>query len=99
MCLAVPGKVMELNGSMGRCDFGGVERELCMDLLPEVETGSWVLAHAGFAIQLLDEEEAKKTLDLFQEWADFEAENTLGPTPIEAANASEAGGGSDGPPA
>ncbi len=82
MCLAVPGKVVELEGSMGRVDFGGVARELCMDLLPEVEIGSWVLAHAGFAIQILDEEEAKKTLALFREWMEFEAqaESTIGPT-------------------
>jgi hydrogenase expression/formation protein HypC len=87
MCLAVPGKVVELDGSMGRVDFGGIERELCMDLLPEVEAGSWVLAHAGFAIQLIDEEEARKTLALFQEWADFEAEHQLGPTPLDAKDA------------
>ena len=96
MCLAVPGRVVELDGSMGRVDFGGVERELCMDLLPEVELGSWVLAHAGFAIQILDEEEARKTLALFKEWADFEAENTLGPTPLDAKDAA---GGADGSPA
>jgi hydrogenase expression/formation protein HypC len=80
MCLAVPGKVIELDGNMGRVDFGGVERELCMDLLPEVEQGSWVLAHAGFAIQVLDEEEAQKTLELFREWAEVQAEHSIGPT-------------------
>lgn len=80
MCLAVPGKVVSLDGSLARVDFGGVERELCMDLLPGVGPGAWVLAHAGFAIQSLDEEEAQATLALFQEWADFEAENALGPT-------------------
>lgn len=80
MCLAVPGKVVELDGNMGRVDFGGVERELCMDLLTEVEVGSWVLAHAGFAIQVLDEDEARKTLALFQEWMEFEGQDTIGPT-------------------
>jgi hydrogenase expression/formation protein HypC len=94
MCLAVPGKVIELDGTMGRVDFGGVERELCMDLLPEVELGSWVLAHAGFAIQLLDEDEARKTLELFQEFAELQGEMSIGPTtkPID-----ESAGGSDGP--
>ncbi len=96
MCLAVPGKVLELEGSMGRVDFGGIQRELCMDLLPEIELGSWVLAHAGFAIQILDEEEAQKTLALFREWADFEAENSLGPTPLDGV---EPSGGGDGSPA
>jgi len=65
---------------MGKVDFGGVARELCMDLLPEVEVGSWVLAHAGFAIQQLDEEEAQKTLALFREWMEFEGEAAIGPT-------------------
>jgi hydrogenase expression/formation protein HypC len=92
MCLAVPGRVVELDGSMGRVDFGGVARELCMDLLPEVELGSWVLAHAGFAIQILDEEEARKTLELFQEWMEFEGEQAIGPTLRDNPE-----GGGDGP--
>jgi hydrogenase expression/formation protein HypC len=93
MCLAVPGRVVALEGTMGRVDFGGVQRDLCMDLLPEVEEGSWVLAHAGFAIQILDEEEAQKTLALFQEWMEFEDErSTIGPTLKEGS-----GGGGDVP--
>jgi hydrogenase expression/formation protein HypC len=48
-------------------DFGGVVRELGTDLLPEVEVGDWVLAHAGFAIQKLDPAEAAETLALFAE--------------------------------
>ncbi|MFH1463150.1 MAG: HypC/HybG/HupF family hydrogenase formation chaperone [Pseudomonadota bacterium] len=91
MCLAVPGKVVSLEGSLGRVDFGGVERELCMDLLPGVGPGAWVLAHAGFAIQVLDEEEARATLALFQEWADFEAENVLGPTEITTVDGGHGG--------
>jgi hydrogenase expression/formation protein HypC len=90
MCLAVPGKILALEGGIARVDFGGVERDLCMDLLPEVGCGAWVLAHAGFAIQVLDEEEAQATLALFQEWADFEAQSALGPTERSAP-----GGGHD----
>ena len=80
MCLAIPGKVVEVSAGMARVDFNGVERQLCLDLLPGAGPGCWVLAHAGFAIQQLDEEEARATLALFQEWADFEAQDILGPT-------------------
>jgi len=66
MCLAVPGRVAELYESdgvtMARVDFGGVTREACMAYLPEAQLGQYVLVHAGFAITMLDEEEAQRTL-------------------------------------
>ncbi len=93
MCLAVPGKLVELEGALARVDFGGVQRQIYMDLLPDAQLGDWVLAHAGFAIQQLDEQEARETLALLQEWAEFEAENVLGPTPK-----AEADGGDDADP-
>jgi len=66
MCLAVPGKVAELYESdgvtMARVDFGGVTREACMAYLPEARLGQYVLVHAGFAITMVDEEEAQRTL-------------------------------------
>ena len=73
MCLAVPGKVVELslmNGlKMGRIDYGGTFNSVCLEYLPEVEVGQYVIVHAGFGISILDEEEAKKTLALFDEMA------------------------------
>lgn len=53
MCLAVPGRVMDVQGSNATVDFGGITREIALDLVPEATEGSWVLAHAGFAIQVL----------------------------------------------
>jgi hydrogenase expression/formation protein HypC len=74
MCLAVPGKVIEIseaNGlKMGRIDYGGTFNSVCLEYLPEVEIGQYVIVHAGFGISILDETEAKKTLALFDEMAE-----------------------------
>ena len=68
MCLAIPAKVLEVSGSRARVDFGGgVTREINISLLERVEVGDYVIVHAGFAIQLLDREEAEKTLKLWEE--------------------------------
>lgn len=66
MCLAVPGKVIEIEGEQATVDFGGVRRRVNISLV-EVEPGSWVIVHAGFAIQTMDEEEAQETLRLWEE--------------------------------
>jgi hydrogenase expression/formation protein HypC len=75
MCLAVPGKIVELveaNGvSMGRLDYGGVTREACMAYLPEARVGDYVLVHVGFAISRVDEEEAARTLALLREMGEL----------------------------
>lgn len=70
MCLAVPGRILEIEGTTGRVDFNGVSREADMTLLPDAKAGDYVLVHAGFAIQKLDEAEAKETLKLFEELAE-----------------------------
>lgn len=66
MCLAVPGLLLErfeANGlSMGRADFGGVAREVCLEYLPELEVGDYILVHVGFAISRIDPESARQTL-------------------------------------
>ncbi|MEM2865974.1 MAG: HypC/HybG/HupF family hydrogenase formation chaperone [Candidatus Hadarchaeales archaeon] len=67
MCLAIPGKVVEKKGELARVDFGdGTLREVDVSLV-EVEVGQYVIVHAGFAIQVLDEEEARESLRLWQE--------------------------------
>ena len=67
MCLAVPGKLTELYDAggiaMARVDFGGVTREACLAYVPEAVVGDYVLVHAGFAITMVDEAEALRTLD------------------------------------
>lgn len=71
MCLAVPGRVVavaEFDGlRMGRVDFGGVTKEVCLAYLPDVAVGEYVVIHAGFAISRLDEATAWDTLQTFRE--------------------------------
>lgn len=67
MCLAIPGKIIAKIDMLGTVDVSGVTRQVSLMLLPEANIGDYVLVHAGFAIQTLDEEEAHKTLELFKE--------------------------------
>jgi hydrogenase expression/formation protein HypC len=69
MCLAVPGRIVSRDGTAAIVDFGGVTREADLTLLPDSKVGDYVLVHAGFAIQELDEQEARETLALFDELA------------------------------
>jgi hydrogenase expression/formation protein HypC len=82
MCLAVPGKVIEIEGDgelrMGKVDFSGVQRQACLAYVPEVELGDYVLVHVGFAISRIDEEAAHETLAALKEMGGL-AE--LGPPP------------------
>ncbi|MCX3062871.1 HypC/HybG/HupF family hydrogenase formation chaperone [Streptomyces beihaiensis] len=70
MCLAVPGKVLEIeerDGTrMASVDFGGVVKEVCLEYLPDLRIGEYAIVHVGFALQRLDEESARRTLDLFE---------------------------------
>ena len=66
MCLAVPGKVISIEGTVATVDYGGITRQANLSLV-EAEVGTYVLIHAGYAIEVLDEEEARKTLDLWNE--------------------------------
>jgi hydrogenase expression/formation protein HypC len=71
MCLAVPGRILDVSGSdtarTGTVSFGGVSKEACLAFVPEAKVGDYVLVHAGFAISVVDEEEALKTLDYFRQ--------------------------------
>ncbi len=70
MCLAVPALVVELDGDKARLDYGGIIREANVSLVsPNV--GDYVIVHAGYAIQILDPEEAKKTMDVWNEYFDY----------------------------
>jgi hydrogenase expression/formation protein HypC len=70
MCLSVPGKIIRIKKNMARVDVGGTLRDISLDLCPEVSIGEYVLIHAGFAIQKVDEEEAKETLYLLRKMAE-----------------------------
>ena len=87
MCLAVPGKVIEIQGDgelrMGKVDFSGVQRQACLAYVPEVELGDYVLVHVGFAISRIDEEAAHETLAALKEMG---ALAELGPPAARAAD-------------
>ena len=78
MCLAVPGKIVEIHEvdglRMGKVDFGGVYREACLAYVPEAEVGDYTVIHVGFAISRLSEEEAHSSLAALEEIANLEAE-------------------------
>ena len=69
MCLAIPALVKESSGSSGLVEIGGVERTVSFALTPDVQVGDYVLLHTGFAISVLDPEDAQETLDLLTELA------------------------------
>jgi hydrogenase expression/formation protein HypC len=67
MCLGVPGKVVEIHGSMATVDFWGVRREVCLDIVDEpVQVGDYILNHVGFAIRRIPEETIEQTLSLYE---------------------------------
>jgi len=70
MCLSVPARIVQVESNRAKAEVGGLLREISIDLCPEVAVGEYVLIHAGFAIQRLDEKEAKETLDLLAQLAE-----------------------------
>ena len=70
MCLAVPGRVLSIDGTRANVDFAGAEMTILLDLLPDIEVGEYILVHAGFAIQRLDAGEAIEIIDEFKEIGD-----------------------------
>jgi hydrogenase expression/formation protein HypC len=67
MCLAVPARITSIDGFNAVVDMGGVTRETSLQLVPDARLGDYVLIHAGFAIQTLDEQDALETLRLFDQ--------------------------------
>jgi hydrogenase expression/formation protein HypC len=78
MCLAVPGKVVAIDNSAepltGLIDFGGVQKQACLEYVSDVKVGEYVIVHVGFALQRLDEESALASLKLFEELGLLEEE-------------------------
>jgi hydrogenase expression/formation protein HypC len=76
MCLAVPGKVLNIEQNaaginMGKVSFGGVAREVCLAYLPDVRVGDYVIVHAGFALSRLDEAEAMEVFDMLKQMGEL----------------------------
>ena len=78
MCLAVPGEVIEIYEKDGtqvaQVDFGGVTKEVCLAYVPDIQVGDYTIVHVGFALQRLDEQSAKETLELFRQMGELDAE-------------------------
>ena len=80
MCLAVPGRVVEIMDGddiafrRGKVDFGGIKKEINLAYTPEAEIGEYVLVHVGFAISVIDEEEAKRVFQYLEQMGGLEEE-------------------------
>jgi hydrogenase expression/formation protein HypC len=74
MCLAIPALVKSINGATAQVEVGGAARSVSIMLTPEAQAGDYVLIHTGYAISVIDRDEALKTLELFQELADIESD-------------------------
>ncbi|MDE3213396.1 MAG: HypC/HybG/HupF family hydrogenase formation chaperone [Bacteroidota bacterium] len=78
MCLAIPGKIESIESDLeglirkGKVSFGGIIKEISLDMVPEAEVGDYVLVHVGVAISRIDEEEARRTLEYFREIGELE---------------------------
>ena len=68
MCLAVPMKLIKIEGTKGIAELGNLQREIGLFLLENAKIGDYVIVHAGYAIQILDEEEAFKTISLLESY-------------------------------
>ncbi len=97
MCLGVPGKVVEIfeeNGLlMGVIDYDGTRNKACLAYVPEIQVGQYTIVHAGFAISIIDEEEAQKSLEAWREMTEAAAAEGLdvygNPLPPDSAEADE----------
>lgn len=72
MCLGIPGQILEIRGDdeldrVGMVEFGGIRKEISMAYTPEAEIGDYVIVHAGFALSIVDEDEAKRIFETLEE--------------------------------
>lgn len=76
MCLAIPGKVIEIDlnsqPKMGKVNFSGIKKDICLEFVPEVKIGDYVIVHVGFALNTLDEEEALETLKMLEQMGEIQ---------------------------
>jgi hydrogenase expression/formation protein HypC len=76
MCLAIPGKLIEIaydaqGVKMGKANFGGIVKQVCLEYTPEANPGDYVLVHVGFALGKVDEEEAARTTNSSRKWISY----------------------------
>lgn len=93
MCLGIPGRVVEIREQdalpMGKVEFGGILKDVCLAYVPETQVGDYVLVHVGFAISKIDEEEAREIFSYIEQ-IDQLAELQDGEPPLPAAGPSNA---------
>jgi hydrogenase expression/formation protein HypC len=70
MCLAIPALITSIDGQLAEVEIGSVRRKVSLALTPEAKVGDYAIVHTGFAISILDEQEAQETLELFAEMAE-----------------------------
>jgi hydrogenase expression/formation protein HypC len=70
MCLAIPAQILSIDGFQAEVEFGGVHRVISLQLLPQAQIGDYVLVHTGFAISIINLEEARITLDILRQKGD-----------------------------
>ena len=84
MCLAIPAKITELGADrLATVDILGATREISLDLTPQAAVGDYVLVHAGFAIEVVDEQFAQETIDLIKEFPELAEEEMGAPSPTQ----------------
>jgi len=95
MCLGIPGKITDIyeaNGlQMGKVDFGGVTKEVCLAYVPEAKVGDYMIIHVGFALNLLNEAEALETLELIRQIGALDEELGLSPERTTAKDYTDGG--------
>ncbi len=83
MCLAIPGKLLEITATLdetfrvGKVSFGGVKKDVSLALVPEAKVDDYVMVHVGAAISVVDEEEAKKTFEILTQLGELDELNQL----------------------
>lgn len=84
MCLAIPGKIVEFTNALddvfriAKVDYGGIQKEVNMSMLPEAKVGDYVMVHVGVAISIVDEKEAQETAKFLRQMGEYDAELSEG---------------------
>ncbi len=98
MCLGIPGKVNKIYREhdvlMGKVDFGGVARQVCLEHVPEVQPGQYVIVHVGFALSAIDEHEAKQVFEFLERMNQLDELKVNQPDGSKASRLNEAKAGS-----
>lgn len=78
MCLAIPAKIISVDGTTAHCEMSGVTKDVDISLTPQAKAGDWVIVHVGFALQVINPEKAAETLAAMQAVADAQKSVAVG---------------------